>query len=91
MAVERHNNRRDARIEEIGQRAKEIAQERGFNPDKCDAVEIAAKYVARDALELEEKKQLPSLTRLKKSLENLNSQAWHRILQEVKEWRPWDD
>ncbi|GER45629.1 glycerol-3-phosphate acyltransferase 1 [Striga asiatica] len=32
----------------IGQRAKEIAQGRGFTPARCDAVEDAAKYVVDD-------------------------------------------
>lgn len=87
-AVERHNDRRDTRIKEIRQRAKEIAQERGFNPDKCDAVEDAADYVASHAEELAEGEQLRYLTRLKHSLENLNSHTWGRILEEVKRWRP---
>ncbi|KAL3713849.1 hypothetical protein ACJRO7_036378 [Eucalyptus globulus] len=62
-AVERHNDRRDTRIKEIRQRAKEIAQERGFHPDKCDAVEDAADYVASHAEELAEGEQLRYLTR----------------------------
>lgn len=87
-AVERHNARRDKHIKEIRQRAKEMAQERGFNPDECDAVEDAADYVASHAEELAEGKQLGYLRRLKRSLENWNSPTWGRILEEVKRWRP---
>lgn len=32
----------------IGQRAKEIAQERGLTPGRCEAVEDAANYIAED-------------------------------------------
>ncbi|XP_048129141.1 uncharacterized protein LOC125313447 isoform X2 [Rhodamnia argentea] len=89
-AVERHNEKRDRGIKEIGQRAKEIAQERGFSPGKCDAVEDAANYVALQAEDLEEKKQLPFLKRTKGSLNNWNSYTWREILDHVKKWRPGD-
>lgn len=36
----------------IGQRAKEIAQERGLTPGRCEAVEDAANYIAEDVEDL---------------------------------------
>ena len=86
-AVERHNERRDTRIKEIRQRAKEIAQDWGLSPDKCDAVEDAANFVALQAEELDENKQLPFLWRARKNLEKRNSQTWREIFDEVKRWR----
>ncbi|KAL3508571.1 hypothetical protein ACH5RR_027972 [Cinchona calisaya] len=45
---ERHLNMIEGRIKDIKGRAREIAQERGFSPEKCDAVEDAAEYIADD-------------------------------------------
>ena len=75
----------------LGQRAKEIAQERGLNPGRCEAVEDAAKHIAEDAEDLPEKQQLRFLVNLMRDLNNPNSELWERIEEEVKRWRSWED
>ncbi|KAG8381170.1 hypothetical protein BUALT_Bualt06G0094500 [Buddleja alternifolia] len=68
----------DESIKAIRQRAKQIAQERGFNPGGCDAVE-----------DLTEERQLHFLVR--RQLDNFNSQTWRQIKADVKKWRPPDE
>ena len=75
----------------IGQRAKEIAQERGLTPGRCEAVEDAAKYIAEDVEEVPEKQQVHFLVKLMRDLNNPNSEPWERIEEEVKRWRSWED
>ena len=75
----------------IGQRAKEIAQERGLTPGRCEAVEDAAKYIAEDVEEVPEKQQVHFLVNLMRDLNNPNSEPWERIEEEVKRWRSWED
>ena len=75
----------------IGQRAKEIAQERGLSSERCEAVEDAAKYIAEDVEDIAERQQLRFLRSLMRDLNNPNSESWERIEKEVKRWRPWED
>lgn len=72
-------------------RAKEIAQEKGFNPERCEAVEDAAKHIAEDVEDFPEKQQLGFLAKLMRDLNNPNSEAWKRIEEEVQKWRSWED
>ncbi|KAH0704764.1 hypothetical protein KY285_019042 [Solanum tuberosum] len=83
-----HLEHRDARIKAFCQRAKAIAQERGFSPGKCDAVKDAADYVAGDVKDMPAASQLRFLTRLRRDLENGNSETWGLIEREVRRWRP---
>ncbi|MCE5167676.1 hypothetical protein HAX54_016197, partial [Datura stramonium] len=80
--------RKNARIKAFYQRAKAIAQERGFNPGKCDAVKEAADYVAGDVKDMPAASQLRFLPRLRRDLENGNSETWGLIEREVRRWRP---
>jgi len=89
LEAERHLNKLDERIKAIRQRAKQIAQERGFRPGGCDAVEDAADYVSGEVEDLAEERQLHFLAR--RQIENFNSKTWRRIKADVKKWRPWDD
>ncbi|KAI5382353.1 Cytochrome c oxidase subunit 3 (mitochondrion) [Lathyrus oleraceus] len=75
----------------IGQRAKEIAQERGLTPGRCEAVEDAANYIAEDVEDLAENQQVSFLVNLMRDLNNPNSESWERIEEEVKRWRSWED
>ncbi|KAL5078977.1 hypothetical protein RYX36_007398 [Vicia faba] len=75
----------------IGQRAKEISQERGLTPGRCEAVEDAANYIAEDVEDLEENQQVRFLVSLMRDLNNPNSKSWERIEEEVKRWRSWED
>lgn len=88
---ERHLLKVENLKKSIGQRAKEIAQERGLTPGRCEAVEDAAKYIAEDVEEIHEKKQLHFLVNLMRDLNNPNSEPWERIEEEVKRWRSWED
>jgi len=83
LEAERHLNKLDERIKAIRQRAKQIAQERGFSPGGCDA----ADYVSGEVEDLAEERQLHFLAR--RQLDNFNSQTWRRI--KADKWRPWDD
>jgi len=74
----------------IGQRAKEIAEQRGLNPGRCEAVEDAAKHMAEDVEDLPTKKQVRFLVNLMRDLNNPNSELWERIEEEVKRWRSWE-
>lgn len=78
----------EQRKQSIGQRAKEIAQERGWNPIRSSDVEDAAKYIAEDVEDIPEQWLLNFLARLRGDLENPNSEMWKRIKLEAKRWRP---
>lgn len=77
--VERHNGRREARIKEICLRAKEIAQAKGWNPECCEGVELAAKFIAEDVEDIPEQWQFHFLANLIRDLNNPNSETWKRI------------
>jgi hypothetical protein len=76
---------------EIGRRAKEIARGKGFNPGRCEAAEDAAIYIAEDVEDIPEKEQIGFLVKFMRSLNNLNSETWERINEEIKKWRSWED
>ena len=86
--TERHLLKIEEGKKAIGQRAKEIAQGKGFNPGRCEAVEDAAKYIAED---VPEKQQLGFLAKLMRDLNNPNSEAWERIDEDIQKWRSWED
>nr|YP_010127563.1 uncharacterized protein KQ602_mgp37 [Bougainvillea spectabilis]QPP04887.1 uncharacterized protein [Bougainvillea spectabilis] len=90
-SCERHRLRLEGYKKALSQRAKEMAQEQGLNPGRCEAVEDAAMYFAEDAEDLPEKEQLPFLAKLMRELKNPKSDLWERIEKEVKRWRSWED
>ena len=54
-------------------------------------MEDAAKYIADDVEDLPEKRQRGFLAKLMHDLNNPNSEAWQRIDEKVREWRPWEE
>ena len=88
--TERHLLKIENKKKEIGQRAKEIAQAKGWNPECCEGVELAAEFIAEDVEDIPEQWQLNFLANLMRDLKNPNSESWKRIKLEAKKWRPWD-
>lgn len=89
--VDRHRLKIEDFKKSLGQRAKEIAQEQGSNPGRCEAVEDAAIFFAEDVEDLPDNKQLRFLKNFMRELDNPRSELWGRIKEEVKRWRSWED
>lgn len=69
----------------IGQNAKAIAQIIGFNPYRCDAVEMAALDLAEEADNLPENRQVQYLVNLGRGMNNYNSESWDKIIIKLRE------
>ncbi len=74
----------------IGRRAKEIAQENGYDSDRCEAAEDAALNLAEDVEDLAPRELVQHLVNLMRKLSSMRSETWQKIKEDATKWRPWD-